>query len=278
MTEGMTQHIWDCHAHVFDGVGIAESHYVPATCTLAGWERAAREVGADRVVLVQPSIYGTDNHLLLNALLQADHSARGEHRGIVVVDNTVTDAALDDMHRVGVRGARFNLVSPGARARRELASHALDHTIARLRVRGWHAQFFIEPEALPWLRDRLDRWNIRIVLDHCAGLTPAHLADKKIVDALSEIASHDAWVKLSGFYRLGVRAPYRECAPVIELLVSHFRKRVVWASDWPHTWFKEATRDVPVPTFDELIAPVRKSLTADELIHALHTAPAILYR
>jgi len=44
-------------------------------------------------VLVQPSVYGTYNSLMVRALRARD----GRHRGVAVVAPDVTDAELDDL-------------------------------------------------------------------------------------------------------------------------------------------------------------------------------------
>ncbi len=62
-------------------------------------------MGIDRAVFVQPTIYGTD-HSLLHDVLKA--APKGKYRGVAIVDDSVSDAELDRLNRVGVRGARFN--------------------------------------------------------------------------------------------------------------------------------------------------------------------------
>ena len=78
---------WDCHAHVFAGAPLPGSHYTPNTCTLAMWQASAAPHGIDHVVLVQPSVYGTDNSVMLDALRESG----GAHRGVAVVAPDVTD-------------------------------------------------------------------------------------------------------------------------------------------------------------------------------------------
>ena len=60
-----------------------------------------RRLGISRNVLIQPSFYGTDNRCTLDAveLLGRDHS-----RAVVVIDERVDDAQLQQMHAQGARG------------------------------------------------------------------------------------------------------------------------------------------------------------------------------
>ena len=100
---------WDCHVHVFDASQpVRDGHYRPVDRPLAQIEALALAHGVGHLVLVQPSVYGTDNSLLLRSLAVEP----GRHRGVAVVDEDVSDAELDAMHAHGVRGVRFNLVSP----------------------------------------------------------------------------------------------------------------------------------------------------------------------
>ena len=66
--------------------------------------------GCSRGVLVQISVYGTDNRYLLEVLGQSP----GRLRGIAVVTPEVTDRELESMHVAGVRGLRINVLFPGA--------------------------------------------------------------------------------------------------------------------------------------------------------------------
>ena len=180
-------------------------HYRPVDRPLAQIEAVARAHGVGHLVLVQPSVYGTDNSLLLRAL----GAEPGRHRGVVVVDDDITDAELDAMHAHGVRGVRFNLVSPvGERATPARRFAAL---APRLRRRGWHVQWYARAAELPRRSPALHRDSgLTCVLDHLAGFG-AHVAtDDPAWQAVEALAAQGAWLKLSGWYRLDAHAPYAE--------------------------------------------------------------------
>ena len=62
-----------------------------------------------RVVIVTPSVYGTDNTATLYGM-----QARGaEARGVAVIDDQTPESALDAMGQAGVRGIRLNLATAG---------------------------------------------------------------------------------------------------------------------------------------------------------------------
>ncbi len=80
--------------------------YTPEPASVA--EQRSACIGAlhtERVVLVQPTVYGTDNSCTVDAMKQLG----GSSRGVAVIDDLTPEAALDDMHRAGIRGIRINL-------------------------------------------------------------------------------------------------------------------------------------------------------------------------
>ena len=103
----------DCHAHIFcDAKAFpmsAARTYTPDAASVAEYVALARRLRVERVVLIQPSIYGTDNDCMLAAMRELGIRARG----IAVIDEKTADADLDRMFRAGVRGIRINLETSG---------------------------------------------------------------------------------------------------------------------------------------------------------------------
>jgi predicted TIM-barrel fold metal-dependent hydrolase len=265
---------WDSHVHVFDAQApVAGGHYRPAHRPLADIEQLAQAHGFGHLVLVQPSVYGTDNSVLLDAL----RAGQGRHRGVVVLPPSVDDAALTGMHALGVRGVRFNLVSPvGDSLRAAEGPGALDSFQAlapRLRALGWHVQWYASPEDLPVIAALHAATPVPAVLDHLAGLhaglAPGHPAWR----ALEQLAGQGAWVKLSGWYRLGAPAPYQALDATIHKVTELFGQRMVWGSDWPHTAFAPDA----LPAYASTWEPVARALTATRQQCAREQAPAALY-
>ncbi len=260
---------WDCHVHVFDASAPRRTgHYVPAHRPLEDIEALAREHGVGRLVLVQPSVYGTDNSLMLQALA----ASQGRHRGVAVIDPAIADGELDRLHAAGVRGVRFNLVSPAGHAG-DVARDLLKLE-PRLRERGWHVQWYVQAGDLP----RVVAWQaatgLCFVLDHLAGLS-AGLDDAHPAWAAAQaLADGGAWIKLSGWYRLGASAPYAALHSNIQRAAALFGPRMVWGSDWPHTSFA-ADR---LPPYDATLEPVRASLPEQRFSALLREQAQALYR
>jgi predicted TIM-barrel fold metal-dependent hydrolase len=70
----------DCDVHIFDPVRFSYSpsrRYTPPPATVRDLQAFHAALGMQRAVLVQPSVYGTDNRCLLDALKQLGERARG---------------------------------------------------------------------------------------------------------------------------------------------------------------------------------------------------------
>jgi predicted TIM-barrel fold metal-dependent hydrolase len=230
---------WDCHVHVFDAAAASlPGHYRPTTRSLAEIEAIAAADGVGHLVLVQPSVYGSDNTLLLAAL----RASGGRHRGVAVLAADTTAAEFDTLHAAGVRGVRLNLMSPVGRLADPAA--ALQRLTPQLQRLGWHVQWYAPRSTLPMLVPLQAASGLVFVLDHLADQTADQTVDQTkdgpAWDALLALAGAGAWVKLSGWYRLQSAAPYDAMQPQIERVARLFGQRTVWGSDWPHTGHDEA--------------------------------------
>jgi predicted TIM-barrel fold metal-dependent hydrolase len=260
---------WDCHVHVFDGQTASRAgHYTPPRRSLQMLADCATPSGVNRFVFVQPSVYGSDNRLLLGALREG----QGRHRGVVVIDDATDAAALEALHRLGVRGVRCNLVSPVGNS--AAAAVRMGPT---LRTLGWHVQWYARPQTLPEIAAFQARHRLTCVLDHLAGFTPAHTADTAAWAALRSVADGGGWLKLSGWYRLDATAPYAELDDTIVRAAALFGTRCVWGSDWPHTSFLEPGCGGEPPHYAQTWLPVQRALGNTHAERVLHAQPALLY-
>ncbi|MDZ5457669.1 amidohydrolase family protein [Azohydromonas lata] len=263
---------WDCHVHVFDAdAPVQPGHYRPVHRPLADIEALAAAHGVRHLVLVQPSVYGTDNGVMLRAL----QAAKGRHRGVAVVDAGVADAELDALHAAGVRGIRFNLVSPvGHQARHGDPADALRALAPRLRARGWHVQWYARCEHLPALAVLQEEAGLPFVLDHLAGLHAELPAADPAWRAAAALAAGGAWIKLSGWYRLRDAEPYAALRPAIARAFELFGERALWGSDWPHTSFAPEA----LPAYGSTLAPLRQALGDDATRRVLDVHAPLLYQ
>jgi|LakMenEpi03Aug12_release.lakeMendotaPanAssembly.Ray.scaffolds.fasta_scaffold135774_2 predicted TIM-barrel fold metal-dependent hydrolase len=267
---------WDTHIHVFDGGGLQGSHYVPPVSTIEMWQHAAAKVGVTHAVLVQPSVYGTDNGVLLAAL----RATNGTHRGVVVIDPDTSEHELAEMQRLGVRGVRVNLVSPVGNAGVDI-----DRLAERIAPFGWHMQFYAAPSHWERIVEIQQRWRLDVVLDHFAGMRPGVALSTAEAHNLHTLANNGAWIKCSAIYRLGVTSPFSAGTAIANDVLASFRGRVVWGSDWPHTWYLEpqepsrASQREAAPTFAELLLAFADAFGDPVMQHeVMVAAPQRLYQ
>lgn len=223
----------DCHFHVFaqDAPLAPVRSYTPRLATLADWMEFARSARIERGVLVQPSVYGFDNSVLLTAL-----KARPDRlRGIVVLESTVSDTELERLNGQGVRGIRINTRNLGG-----LSFETTQEFARRIGSLGWVLQFQMRPEQLTALTEVASSLNVPLVLDHFGFADPAR-GTEAITDLQRLLDTGRSYVKLSAPYRIGGMAGVDAIAAA---LVRSHPERLLWGSDWPHTeLFDEVPHD-----------------------------------
>lgn len=257
----------DTHIHVIGPPTryplFAGRSYTPGVHSLDDYRHTLQALGVDRAVLVQPSVYGTDNRALLDAL----HEGGTSYRGVVVPAPDIAEEGLLEMHAAGVRGLRLNLVNPAVLT----MAQALD-LCARTRGLGWHLQVQLRLDAagIADMRRLAAKATVPLVIDH-AGL-PSSTQDLSALLGLLE--ETDAWIKLSAPYRFSREAfPHADITPIVQALVETRPQRLLWASDWPHTEQPE-----PRPSAISLVALLHGWVPDAAIRHRICIAnPAALY-
>ena len=224
----------DCHVHVFGPPQRFPFHpgrkYTPGPASIEDLQALHRVLHIDRVVVVHPSPYGADNACTLDALVRMGPRARG----VAVVDAATTDAALAAMHAAGMRGARVNLETEGARDP-ALARAAIREAAARCAPRGWHVQVYTHLAVIDALHDTLMALPVPLVIDHFGRPEAARGVSQAGFPALlSLVGAGRAYVKLSAPYRISALPGYADAAPIARALIAANPERMLWGSDWPH--------------------------------------------
>jgi len=228
----------DCHAHICGPASVypygAERIYTPPDATIESYRRLLAVLGVERAVLVQPSVYGTDNRALLAALRAAGDGIRG----VAVVEPTIEVRDVEALHRAGVRGVRLNLVD--RREGRNAVPVAIVRALAdRIAPFGWHIEFLVNLDAAPGFVDAIAGLAVPIVLGHLgyprAGAR-AWVEAPAFVSLLALLKGGRCWVKLTGPYRISSAAdlPYEDVDAVAAKLAQAAPGRLLWGSDWPH--------------------------------------------
>jgi predicted TIM-barrel fold metal-dependent hydrolase len=209
--------------------------YTPHDASLEDYARLLHHLGFSRAVMVQPSVCGTDNRLMCDALARAKagDNLGIQWRGIAVIDDTVTDAELERLNTLGVRGIRLNLLFAGADVGFEQVRRLAD----RIAPFGWHLQFLIDITAFENFGARLAALPVDSVIDHI-GHFPAGMGPKTpaFVELKGLLADRKAWVKLSGPNRISSsdHAPFSDAQALARDLLQHAPDRLVFGTDWPH--------------------------------------------
>lgn len=216
----------DTHVHLFaQGVPLASPRsYTPHMLTLSDWRAFAGMAGIARGVVVQPSVYGFDNSVLLAALRAEPERLRG----IVVPHPDMSVSDLAEWNTLGVRGIRCNTRNLGGLSFDAIG--ALARTIAPL---DWLLQFLVRAEQLDALASLLPSLGVPAVIDHLGWVDPRDL--NSVVRQLRGLLdAGNCYVKISGPYRLGA-APYAAVGALTVALVHSHPHRLIWGTDWPHT-------------------------------------------
>jgi len=225
----------DCHTHIFGDTRrfpfAADRVYTPEPASIREMRTLHRVLHIDRVVIVQPSVYGTDNACTLDAVGQLGSRARA----VVVVDDAISAAELDRMHGGGARGVRINLATSNQTSP-SVARQRLQRAVEQLKGRPWHIQIYTTLPVIDAIKDQVMQSPIPVVFDHFGGAQASAGATQTGFDSLAGLVkSGKAYVKISGAYRSSSQQPdYADVAPLAKALIAANPQRILWGSDWPH--------------------------------------------
>jgi 2-pyrone-4,6-dicarboxylate lactonase len=262
----------DCHTHVFvSSYPLSPNRgYNPPDSTLDDMLAMHGQLGIERVVFTQPSVYGTDNSAILDAMAEIPDRARA----VVALEMSVTDDELADLDRKGVRGVRLNLDNKGGMP---LELDDVPKMADRISELGWHLEFLFAGPDFDELVGLFRSVRVPISIGHFAYMPATEGVDYTPFQALLALVEEgNTWIKLSGPNRLGVGdlPPWPEVVPMAHALIETNPDRMLWATDWPHpNKYEVQPNDADLLEQLELWAPdpdMRRRILVDN--------PAELYR
>jgi D-galactarolactone isomerase len=222
----------DCHIHVYGSRTTyplaPTSPFDPPLALPADYRKVMRELGTERVVLVQAAGYGTDNRCMVDALGVLGPIARG----VATVTTQTSDAELERLSGAGVRGARV-LLFPGA----VMAAGEIPALAARIKPFGWHVQLQMDGRGLPEHEAMLTALPVPLVIDHNGKfIEPVAIDHPAFRTLLRLLSGGRCWVKASAPYETSKSGPpdYADVGAIARALIEAAPTRVVWASNWPH--------------------------------------------
>ena len=253
----------DCHIHFYDDrfPAAASATLRPPNATIEDYRLFQQRIGTSRTVIVTPSTYGTDNRPSLEAAARLGASARV----VAVVDDTVSDAELQQLAGHGVCGIRFNLVQKGA-----TSLQMMEPLAKRVHDLGWHVQIHMLGDQILQAEDMLGRLPVPIVFDHLGRVPqPAGINHPSYRAILTLVDKGRAWVKVSGAYHDTKIGPpdYADTSAVARAFIKAAPERMVWGSDWPHPTVKElANKPDDAVLFDLLSSWIPDAATLHKVL------------
>lgn len=234
----------DAHCHVF-GPGdkfpyAPERKYTPCDAPREKLWQLRDFLGFERNVIVQATCHGADNRALVDALENSNDKARG----IATVRRDISDSELDDLHRAGVRGVRFNFVK---RLVDVLPHDTLTEIAERIKPLGWHIVIYFESQDLSDLYDVFAGLPTTVVVDHMGRPDVSKSVDGPEFELFMKLMRENphVWSKVSCPERLSQSGPpsYADVVPFARRIVETFPDRVFWGTDWPHPNMKSHVPD-----------------------------------
>ncbi len=222
----------DCHTHIHGDPAkypwFAGRTYTPEEALPAEMSALHKALKIQRVVIVTPSVYGTDNSASTYGM-----QARGKDaRGVAVIGDKTTEGELDHLASVGYKGIRLNLSTSGvndpAVARKRFLAAA-----ERVKSRGWHVQLNTSLAVISAMKDALATSPVPIVFDHYGGAKEElGVTQPGFSDLVDLVKSGKAFVKIS--VTAGPRQNYGHFTPLAQMLIAANVDRILWGTNWPH--------------------------------------------
>jgi 2-pyrone-4,6-dicarboxylate lactonase len=267
----------DCHCHVFGPVDrfpyVADRQYTPPDSTLDDYLGLLKVLGVERAVIVQPSVYGSDNSATEDGIRRMD----GKGRGVAVVDPAIGQDELARLHQAGFRGVRFNLIHTGG----STSLDRLEDLAGLVAPLGWHVQIYLRGRLLPEISDRLKALPVQVVIDHLGHMEPDLGTGQPGFTALLDLlATGRTWVKLCPYRFDPTGFPWTNAAPFARALAAAAPEQMLWGTDWPHPDIPgvEPGTNGPMPNDGDLLDVLGQWFDDRALIDRILTDnPARLY-
>ena len=225
----------DCHTHIHGDPEkfpfFAGRVYTPELASPEEMAALHKALHIERVVIVTPSVYGTDNSATIYGM-----KARGANaRGVAVIDEETPESELDALGQAGIRGIRINLATGGI-SDPAIGRQRFQAAVKRVKGRGWHIQLFTSLATISAIKDLAAASPVPVVFDHFGGAEARLGPDQPgFTDLLHLVQSGKAYVKISGAYRASDLGPdYGDTAPLARALIAANPERIIWGTDWPH--------------------------------------------
>jgi len=222
----------DCHTHIHGDPAkypwFSGRTYTPEMALPEEMTALHKALHMQRVVIVTPSVYGTDNSATILGM-----QARGKDaRGVAVIDDKTTDAELDRLPKLGFKGIRLNLSTAGVNDP-NVARQRFLAAVERVKSRNWHIQLATSLTVIAAMKEAIAASPVPVVFDHYGGANEAlGVQQPGFSDLADLVKSGKAYVKIS--VTAGPRQNYAYFTPLAQMLIAANVDRCVWGTNWPH--------------------------------------------
>ena len=231
----------DCQFHIYGDVvkypPKPGALYSPPRASFAEMRGVLRAMGFQRGVIVHAMPYDTDHRLLIDTLSAVED--KENIRAIGIIKDNVSDAELDTLNSLGVRGARFNI---GKYYNELQSTEAIKRGMARAKEIGWHARLHIAgPHILEYADLLSSVRDLTMVVDHMGHIDFSEgLQAPTFQWILDRVKNHGWWMMLSNGSRLSTMTnDWDDAVPFGRAYVEAAPDRLIWGSDWPHVRWRK---------------------------------------
>ncbi|NVZ15445.1 MULTISPECIES: amidohydrolase [unclassified Pseudomonas] len=226
----------DCHVHILVPERFpywSGRSYTPPSASPDDLMMFEKSMHMDRVVIVTPSVLGSDNRSTIYGIQQVGIDRA---RGVAVISPEMSAAELRGLADTGIVGVRINLETAGV-FDPKASAEKLEATVRQIAGLPLHIQIYARLSVISALKDVLAAVPVPLVFDHFAGVrTGTDQPHDDFNAVLDLVRSGKAYVKISGAYRASAQAPnYSDLVPFAQSLIDANPDRILWGSDWPHT-------------------------------------------
>lgn len=243
------------HLHIIDPAFPNDGKAASQIGTVETYQALVNKLRLPRAVFVQAKPFALDNACLLDAIQKFGPD---NARGIAVVNNTISDQGLEQLHNGGVRGLRFSVWNP------DNAVVSFDDCAPlseRVKHLGWNMQLHMGAAQLVKWADIIRRLDCKVVIDHMGRLDPALGVKDPAYPFIQEmIDKGNTWVKLSGPYlNTKTGEPWEDATRTAVAIAEFAPERVVWGSDFPHVTEKIKPDEVVLTEMIATWLPTKKA-------------------
>ncbi len=157
----------DTHVHVFENryTLSPDRGYTPPESTLDDLKHLHSQLGIERVVFTQPSVYGTDNSAILDGMNALNAETPGRARGVCAMTMDFTDDQLAELDAQGICGVRLNIDNKGGMP---LELDAIPELEARIKPFNWHIEWLFPGKDIVSLMPVFEKMTTPMSIGHFA--------------------------------------------------------------------------------------------------------------